>query len=131
MVVAHDIGRAINPATVEGQLEGGIMQGIGYALTEDFAINKDSGIVESNNFTTYKIPSTLDMPEIEVILVEQPVPSGPFGAKSVGESGLVAMAPALANAIYNAVGVRVTDLPITPEKILKALKTNSPGEGVA
>jgi len=131
MVVAHDIGRAINPATVEGQLEGGIMQGIGYALTEDFAINKDSGIVESNNFTTYKIPSTLDMPEIEVILVEQPVPSGPFGAKSVGESGLVAIAPAIANAIYNAVGVRVTDLPITPEKILKALKTNSPGEGVA
>jgi xanthine dehydrogenase molybdenum-binding subunit len=121
IVVAHDIGRAINPTTVEGQLEGGVMQGVGYALTEDFAINKDTGVVESDNFGTYKIPSTSEMPDIEVVLVEQPVPSGPFGAKSVGESSMVAIAPAIANAIYDAVGIRIKDLPITPEKILKAL----------
>ncbi len=122
MVVVHDIGRAINPMTVEGQLEGGIVQGIGYCLSEDFVINKETGVVESDNFTTYKIPSILDVPDIEVILVEEPTPSGPFGAKSVGESSLIAIAPAIANAIYDAVGVRITDLPITSEKVLSELK---------
>ncbi len=122
IVVVHDIGRAINPMNVEGQLEGGIVQSIGYALTEDYVINKDTGVVESDNFTTYKIPSLLDLPEIEVILVEHPVPSGPFGAKGVGEPAFEAIAPAIANAIYHAVGVRIKELPITPEKILKALE---------
>ncbi len=121
IVIAHDIGRAINPMTVEGQLEGAIVQSTGYALCEDLSINQ-SGVIESDNFTTYKIPSTLDIPETEVILVEQPVPSGPFGAKSVGEAGINAVAPAIANAIYDAVGVRIKDLPITPEKVLKALQ---------
>ena len=125
MVLAHDIGRAINPMTVEGQLEGGMGQGIGYALTEDYFINKSNGVVESDNFTTYKIPSTLDMPETEVIIVEQPVASGPFGAKSVGESPMNAIAPAIANAIYDAVGVRIKDLPITPEKVVKVLRAKN------
>jgi len=125
IVVAHDIGRAINPATVEGQLEGGVSQGIGYGLIEYFAVNKDTGEVDSTNFETYKIASTLDMPDTEVILVEQPVPSGPFGAKSVGESSMVATAPAIANAVYDAVGVRIKDLPITPEKVLQGLKAKS------
>ncbi|MFC1861473.1 xanthine dehydrogenase family protein molybdopterin-binding subunit [Chloroflexota bacterium] len=123
VVIAHDIGRAINPMTVEGQLEGGIMQGIGYALTENCVINRDSGVLESDNYTTYRIASSLDVPETEVLIVEQPTPSGPFGAKSVGESGLNAIAPAIANAVYNAVGVRIKDLPITPEKILDKLIT--------
>lgn len=122
MVVAHDIGRAINPMTVEGQLEGGAVQGLGYTLTEDFAVDKNTGKIITDSFATYKIPSTLDIPEIEVILVEQPVASGPFGAKSVGESGMILVAPIIANAIYNAVGVRITELPMTPEKVLKALK---------
>jgi len=122
IVIVHDIGRAINPMIVEGQLEGGLVQGIGYSLIEDYVINKDTGVIESDSFASYRIPSILDLPETEVILVEQPVPSGPFGAKCVGEPGMVAIAPAIANAIYNAVGIRVKELPITPEKILKAIK---------
>jgi xanthine dehydrogenase molybdenum-binding subunit len=122
MVLAHDIGRSINPMTVEGQLEGGMAQGIGYGLTEDYVVD-DTGVLVSDNFTSYKIPSSLDFPESEIILVEQPVASGPFGAKSAGESPLNAIAPAIANAVYDAVGVRIKDQPITPEKLLKALKT--------
>ena len=121
-VVAHDIGRAINPQTVEGQLEGGAAQGIGFALSEDFVVDKSTGETLSDSFATYKIPSTLDMPEIGVILVEEPVPSGPFGAKGVGEPGLVNVAPSIANAIYDAIGVRINSLPMTPEKVLEALK---------
>ncbi len=123
IIVAHDIGRAINPMSAEGQLEGSVVMGIGFTLLEDYVVNKNNGNVESDNFTTYKIPSTLDLPETEVIIIEQPDPSGPFGAKSVGESGLVAIAPAIANAIYDAVGIRIKDLPVTPEKVLKALKS--------
>ncbi|MBW2609300.1 MAG: molybdopterin-dependent oxidoreductase [Deltaproteobacteria bacterium] len=121
IVLAHDIGRAINPMTVEGQLEGAIVQSIGYCLSEAFRINQNSGIIESDNFTTYKIPSAPDLPKIKVILVEQPVASGPFGAKSVGEAGMNAIAPAIGNAVYDAVSVRIRDLPITPEKVLGAL----------
>ena len=122
IIVAHDIGRAINPTTVEGQLQGGLIQGLGYALHEDLVIDSNTGKVLTDSFATYKIPSTLDIPEMEVILVEQPVASGPFGAKSVGESGMILVAPVIANAIYNAVGVRITELPMTPERVLKALK---------
>jgi xanthine dehydrogenase molybdenum-binding subunit len=125
VVIAHDIGRAINPAAAEGQLEGSVVQGIGYALTEDFVVDSKTGKTLSDSFLTYKIPSTLDLPEIEVILVEEADPTGPFGAKGVGESGSVATAPAIANAIYNATGVRVTELPMTPERVLKALKIKS------
>jgi xanthine dehydrogenase molybdenum-binding subunit len=123
LVVAHDIGRAINPASVEGQLEGGAVQGLGYTLLENFIIDKKTGATVTDSFTDYKIPSTLDSPEVDVILVEQPDPTGPFGAKSVGESAMASIAPAIANAIYNAVGVRIRELPITPDKVLKALKS--------
>ncbi len=122
IVIAHDIGRAINPATVEGQLEGGVMQGIGYTLIEDFIVDTGTGVTITDNFTTYKIPAALDAPEIEIILVEKPDPTGPFGAKSVGETAMISIAPAIANAIYDAVGVRITELPITPEKVLTALR---------
>jgi len=122
ILYVNDSGRAINPTTVEGQVEGGIAQSIGYCLTEDYVINKQSGVLESDNFTTYKIPSTLDMPETEVILYEDPVPSGPFGAKGAGHGTTIAVNPAIANAIYDAVGVFITDMPATPEKILAALK---------
>jgi len=125
ILYVSDSGRVINPATVEGQVEGGIAQSVGYCLTEDCVINKETGILESDNFTTYKIPSTLDIPEMEVILYEAPVPSGPFGAKGVGHGTTIAVNPAIANAIYDAVGVFVTDMPATPEKILEALRRPS------
>jgi len=124
IVLAEDIGRAINPMTVEGQLEGGIVQGLGYTLTEDFVVDMNTGCTVTDSFDVYKLPTTLDLPEIEVILVEQPVASGPFGAKGVGELGLIAMAAATANAVYDAVGIQVKELPITPEKILHALESN-------
>jgi xanthine dehydrogenase molybdenum-binding subunit len=121
LVCAVDCGRAINPMTVEGQMEGGAQQGIGYGLTENYIINKDTGVVETDNFDTYKMPGVLDMPETKIIIIDKPDPVGPFGAKGVGEPGMVGVAPAIANAVYDATGVRIRDLPITPEKILKGL----------
>lgn len=117
-----DSGRIINPDTAEGQVEGGIAQAIGFTLTESCAINKRTGVLESDNFTTYKIPSTFEIPEIEVIFYEEPVPSGPFGAKGIGHSTTIAVNPAIANAIYDAVGVFVTTTPATPEKIWEVMK---------
>lgn len=124
VVNAVDCGRAINPMNVEGQFAGAIAQGIGYALTEDFVIDTDTGIPVTDNFDNYRIPTALDVPEIEIILVEQPVASGPFGAKGVGEIGCVAVAAAIANAVYDAAGVRVRELPITAEKILGRMPKN-------
>ena len=121
LVLAHDIGRAINPTTVEGQLQGGISMGLGYALFEDASIDRQSGVMRGDNFNTYKLASALDMPELEVLLWEESAPSGPFGGKGVGMCGVHAVAPAIANALYDAVGVRVKELPLTPERILEAL----------
>ena len=122
-VIAHDIGRAINPQNVEGCLQGGAAQGVGYALSEDLVIDDKTGKVLSDSFATYKMLSTLDMPEVEVILVEEPAPTGPFGAKGVGEPGMTNVAPAIANALYDAVGIRIHSLPMTPEKVLEALQS--------
>lgn len=121
-VVAHDIGRAINPLSVESCLEGGACQGFGYALTEDLVIDPKMGGVLSDSFATYKMLSSLDMPEVEVILVEEPDPSGPFGAKGVGETGVTNVAASIANALYDAARIRVNSLPITPEKVLAAIE---------
>jgi CO/xanthine dehydrogenase Mo-binding subunit len=119
-VAAHDVGKAINPMAVEGQIEGGVTQGLGYALTEEVLFN--SGKVLNPNLRDYYLPTTLDVPEIESILVESNDPTGPYGAKGVGEATLIPVAPAVANAIYHATGIRFTELPITPEKICLALK---------
>lgn len=121
MLLAHDIGRSINPLNVEGQLDSGAMQGLGYALFEDFFVDKRNGATLTNSFASYRLPCTADLPEIELLLIEQPDPVGPYGAKSVGESSTVCVAPAIGNAIYNAVGVRIKDLPITAEKVLLGL----------
>ena len=122
LMLVQDSGRPINPTTVEGQLEGGMVLGIGYALYEDYYINPKTGVLGSDNYHTYRLPATVDIPDMEVVVLEEPVPSGPFGAKGVGMCGVMGIAPAIANAVYDAVGVRVKDMPMTPEKILKALQ---------
>ncbi|WP_419664235.1 xanthine dehydrogenase family protein molybdopterin-binding subunit [Desulfosarcina variabilis] len=121
LVTVIDCGTPINPMAVEGQLEGAIQQEIGLALTENYLIKKETGVVETTNFDSYKVPTALDMPKIDIHIVDKPDPKGPFGAKGVGESGTVGVAPAIANAIYNAVGVRMRALPIPPERVLAAL----------
>ena len=125
LVLVHDIGRAINPMTVEGQLEGGISMGLGYAMCEDAAIDSKTGVNRGDNYNTYKIPSTLDMPDMEVLLYEEPALSGPFGGKGVGMCGVQGIAAAVANAVYDAVAVRVREMPLTPERLLVALKAKS------
>jgi len=121
IVGAHDVGRAINPSTCEGQIEGGILQGLGSALYEEIKIGQNGRILNPS-FLDYKVPTACDMPQIIPILVEVPHKEGPWGAKGIGEMTTVPTPPAIANAIYDAVGVRIKDLPITPEKILRALK---------
>ena len=119
MVTAHDCGRPINPMLVEGQLEGSVVGGMGQALYEDVIVEK--GQVMNPSFLDYGFPTFLEMPEIEAIEVETDDPIGPFGAKEAGEGTQLSPAPAIVNAIYDAIGVDFTELPITPEKILKAL----------
>ncbi|MFC2068380.1 xanthine dehydrogenase family protein molybdopterin-binding subunit [Chloroflexota bacterium] len=125
MIMVHDIGRAINPMAVEGQLEGGAATGLGYALWEEPIMDDSNGQILTDDFDTYKIATTLDMPHIETVLVEEPDPTGPFGAKGVGEPGAVNQAASIANAIYDAAGIRIWELPITPERILRALKAKT------
>jgi CO/xanthine dehydrogenase Mo-binding subunit len=122
IVAAHDVGRAINPLIVEGQIEGALQQGIGWALYEDFPIDPASGVPLATTFASYRMPGTASMPAIETILVEAPGAAGPYGAKGVGEPGLVPTAAAIANAIYDAIGVRLRELPMTPERVLRALR---------
>ena len=113
---AHDVGRAINPSSIEGQIHGGILMGLGFALQEEFI----PGVTK--NFKSYAIPTVRDMPEIITLIIEDPEPTGPFGAKGVGEPTLVPTAPAIINAVYHATGARIYDLPLTPERVVKALK---------
>jgi xanthine dehydrogenase molybdenum-binding subunit len=121
MVAGHDSGRAMNRMFFEGQVQGGLQQGIGYALTEGLVLDKTTGLPLNPRLLDYNVLGAVDMPEVEVVIVEAIEPTGPFGAKGLGEPCLVCTAPAVANAIYNATGVRIRELPITPEKILKAL----------
>jgi len=120
IAAAHDVGRAINPMAVEGQIHGGISMGLGYGLYEELLVKE--GQVLNPNFADYALPTALDMPEIDTIIIETDDPAGPFGAKGMAEPACIPTAPAIANAVYDAVGVRIKDLPITPEKVLKALK---------
>jgi len=120
VAAAHDVGYPINLNAVEGQIEGGVVMGLGYALTENLA--HEDGRVLCDDFVDYFIRRAPDVPEIKPVVVTTNDPHGPFGAKGLGEVVMVPTAPAIANAIYNAIGVRIKELPITPDKILKALK---------
>ena len=120
LVACLDVGKAINPLSVEGQLEGGTVQGLGYALMEDVVLEK--GVTLTTSLSEYLIPTALDVVDVENIVLESGDGVGPFGAKGVGEPSMVSIAPAVVNAVCDALGIRVFDLPLTPEKIVKALK---------
>jgi CO/xanthine dehydrogenase Mo-binding subunit len=120
LAAAHDVGRAINPMIIEGQIEGSLIQGLGYALLEE--VRQHEGRPIGPDLERYLVPMSTDLPELVPIIVETHEPSGPLGAKGVGEAGLVPTAAAIANAVESAIGVRLTRLPITPERVLAALK---------
>jgi CO/xanthine dehydrogenase Mo-binding subunit len=124
-VAASDAGTVVFPRGAEGQNEGGVAQGLGYALTESLVV--EDGRLQSPNFSDYRIPCIADMPPFQQVFVPSHEPTGPFGAKGIGEIGLDPVSPAIAAAIHNAVGVRVKSLPITPEKVLQALRDKELG----
>ena len=127
--IAHDVGRCINGAAVIGQVEGSIYMGLGEALMEEMAYRGDLKVVHKiPSLLEYKSPTTLEMCDVVTYLVEDPDPNGPFGAKEVGQGPLLPVMPAIANAVYDAVGVRVDEIPVTPEKVLKALRKKAKGE---
>ena len=119
-VAVHDVGKAINPLLLEGQVYGGVMMGIGYALSEQVILEKGENM--NPNFRDYKILTAKDVVPIQAPVLETYDKDGPFGAKGIGEPGCVPTAPAIANAVYDAIGVRIKDLPITPEKVLAAIR---------
>ncbi len=118
IVAAHDVGRAINPAAVEGQIVGGTCMGLGFALLEAHKI--EEGYPVTRNLDTYRIPAPGDMPPVVPLIVEEPDASGPYGARGIGEPAMVATAPAIANAVADALGARVRALPITPQRVWAA-----------
>ena len=127
IVASHDCGTAINPMLVEGQVEGGISMGVGFALQEEMLFDSQGRLLNPN-LTNYIMPTSLDMPKVEVDIVDSYDPTGPFGAKGVGEPTCVATAAAILNAIHDAVGVRITSLPATAEKVHAAIKAKQAQE---
>jgi 4-hydroxybenzoyl-CoA reductase subunit alpha len=129
--IAHDVGKCINPALVVGQVEGSVYMGLGEAMMEEMVYRDDVNNNVVHKFPSlleYKSPTTMEMPEVETFLVEDPDPNGPYGAKEVGQGPLLPIPPAVVNAIYDAVGVRVDEVPATPEKVLKALRAKAQGK---
>ena len=124
-VQAQDVGTAINPMSVEGQLEGGAVQGIGRALSEEMIIDPDTGKVLNPSLSTYLMPLAVDMPEIENILINVPTDDGPFGARAVAEPPGFGPPAAIANAIYDAVGIRIKELPLSAERVLAAIQSGN------
>ena len=120
VVAAHDVGKALNPLGVEGQIEGGVAMGVGYALIESLIL--EEGRPRTPSFSEYLLPTIMDVPPIVSLIVEDEEPTGPYGAKGVGEPATIPTAPAIINAIYDAVGVRVTTLPATQEAVLELLR---------
>jgi len=126
--IAHDIGRSINPMLVMGQVEGSVYMALGEILMEEMAYRENRNVVHKfPSMLEYKSPTTMEMCDVKTYLIEDPDPNGPYGAKEVGQGPLLPVPPAVANAVYNAVGVRIDEVPITPEKVLRALKEKSRG----
>jgi putative selenate reductase molybdopterin-binding subunit len=123
LVMAVDCGTAINPRTAEGQIEGGLVQALGYAVSEEMVYD-EAGRSLATRFGDYRIFQADEVPEVQAILVPTYEPSGPYGAKAVAEIPMDGVAPAIANAVQHAVGVRIRDLPITPEKVWIALQAH-------
>ncbi len=121
VAAAHDVGRAVNPMNIEGQIQGGVVMGLGYGMMEEIVLDDNGGLL-TTGLGDYLVPTAEDAPPITPIIVEEPEPSGPFGAKGTGEPPACPTAAALINAIYDAVGVDITSLPVTAEKVYKALK---------
>jgi 4-hydroxybenzoyl-CoA reductase subunit alpha len=126
--IAHDIGRSINPMLVMGQVEGSVYMGLGEALMEEMTYRTNRNVVHKfPSMLEYKSPTTMEMCDVKTYLIEDPDPNGPYGAKEVGQGPLLPVPPAVANAVYDAVGVRIDEVPITPEKVLKALRDKARG----
>ncbi|HTF57294.1 MAG TPA: molybdopterin cofactor-binding domain-containing protein, partial [Planctomycetota bacterium] len=126
--IAHDVGRSINPTLVMGQVEGSVYMGLGEALMEEMAYRGNRNVVHKfPSLLEYKSPTTLEMCDVETYLIEDPDPNGPFGAKEVGQGPLLPVPPAVANAVFDAVGVRIDEVPVTPEKVFKALRAKAKG----
>jgi CO/xanthine dehydrogenase Mo-binding subunit len=120
LAACYDVGQAINPQSAEGQIEGGAIQGMGHAMMEEVIL--DEGVSKNPHLLDYKIPTTLDAPAIETILIESGAGLGPFGAKGIGEPAMTPTPAALMNAVSRATGTRMTDLPLTAERVLRALQ---------
>ena len=120
-VIAQDVGKALNPALVEGQMHGGTAQGLGWALLEELA-HDENGQLRGGSFAEYALPSTDQVPPIETLIVEVPAPDGPFGAKGIGEPPVCGVPGAIANAIAAATGARLTELPMSPLRVWRALQ---------
>jgi 4-hydroxybenzoyl-CoA reductase alpha subunit len=126
--IAHDIGRSINPMLVVGQVEGSVYMGLGEILMEEMVYRENRNVVHKfPSMLEYKSPTTMEMCDVKTYLIEDPDPNGPYGAKEVGQGPLLPVPPAVANAVYNAMGVRIDEVPITPEKVMRALKDKSRG----
>lgn len=123
VVAVNDAGKIINPVSAEGQAEGGVAMGIGYALMEEVEVER--GTIKNKNFSDYIIPTSKDIPHIDAYFVEELEESGPYGAKGIGEPVMIPTAPAILNAIYNAVGVRMQSIPVTCDKLLLALRNKN------
>jgi CO/xanthine dehydrogenase Mo-binding subunit len=124
--IAHDVGRAINPLLVEGQVEGSVYMGLGEALMEEQTFRK--GLHKWPSMLEYKSPTFLDMPEVETFIVETVDPEGPYGAKEAGQGPLLPVMPAVSAAVFDALGVWIDEVPVTPEKIVEALRRKEKGE---
>jgi CO/xanthine dehydrogenase Mo-binding subunit len=126
----QDVGRAIHPSYVEGQMQGGVAQGVGWALSEEYIYDKD-GRLENPGFLDYRVPVASDMPMIDTVMIELPNPRHPFGARGVGEVPIVPPMAAVANAIADATGIRLRDLPMSPPRLLAALDATEPMRAAA